>query len=185
MIITPLDLMRESYFRALRKAPDRAAPGPYRASRLQKRILEEGLRAHWRSAIRRACGFKDPDFFTTKNILGDFYDVTQDIDRLNARCSGAQEENRAARQRLNSPRAALSRALRRLMSRGLVEPVGEAPGVLYGHKWRLSTIGVKAARRLYPEVTPPAKAQIKRELKQIDAKRKALALGEHRIALQS
>jgi hypothetical protein len=185
MIITPLDLMRESYFRALRKAPDRAAPGPYRASRLQKRILEEGLRAHWRSPIRRACGFRDPDFSTTKNILGDFYDVTQDIDRLNARCSGAQEENRAARQRLNSPRAALSRALRRLISRGLVEPVGEAPGVLYGHKWRLSTIGVKAARRLCPEVTPPAKAQIKRELKQIDAKRKALALGEHRIALQS
>ena len=52
-------------------------------------------------------------------------------------------------------------------------------------QWRLSTIGVKAARRLCPEVTPPTKAQIKRELKQIDAKRKALALGEHRIALQS
>jgi hypothetical protein len=65
------------------------------------------------------------------------------------------------------------------MSRGLVEPVGD-PGILHGRKWRLSTIGVKAARRLYPEVTPPAKAQIKRELKQTDAKRKSARSGEHR-----
>ena len=85
----------------------------------------------------------------------------------------SQEANREARARLAAPRVALSRALRQLIERGLVERVGEARG-RRDHRWRLSAAGVKTARWLCPELTRPTKAEINRELKLIAQKRKKL-----------
>jgi DNA-binding MarR family transcriptional regulator len=168
-----LDLMPESYFTAAQNARDKA-PHRYRFSRLQRRILEEGLAAHWRAQLKRASGLAVPEFFTTHNILLTYYGVAkEDLNRLYARCVEAQEDNREARERLAAPRAALSRALRQFVERGLVQRLGEARGPR-DHRWHLSAAGIKTARWLCPELTPPTKAEINRELKLIAEKLKRL-----------
>ena len=51
-------------------------------SKLQKRILEEGLKAHWREPIHRAWGSKTPGRFGISQILEEFFGANkEDIKR--------------------------------------------------------------------------------------------------------
>jgi hypothetical protein len=48
-------------------------PTVSKLSKLQKRILEEGLKAHWREPIHRAWGNKTPGRFGISKILEEFF----------------------------------------------------------------------------------------------------------------
>src|SRR5258708_38730964 len=75
-------------------------------SKLQKRILEEGLEANWREPIHRAWGAREPGSFNLRKILMDFYGANkEDIKR-----SYGSTRRGDQRERLAKPRAAISRA---------------------------------------------------------------------------
>jgi hypothetical protein len=123
-----------------------------RFSKLQKRILLEGLRAFLRAPIRRARGHEYPDCFWIDDILEDHFKLSRELLRCRyPRRVRALADNRAARNKLASPRAALSRALRHLISRALV---ARAKDRQWRRWWRLTSQGVELARALFPEEKP-------------------------------
>jgi hypothetical protein len=142
-------------------------------SKLQKRILEEGLKAHRDERIHRAWGNQRPARFGISQILEEFFGVNEeDIDRPYGRWRWARAQNRLARKRLAAPRAAISRAMSRLSKRGLLERI--SPTCRGG--WRLSAPGVEAALRVYPNLQEPARVQTIRRIKEIFDQRKKPSL---------
>ena len=140
MVITPLDRM-----------PGRGCK--WKLSTLQKRILEEGLRAYWRASIHRAwAGTREPGSFLITKMLREFYGI-ESVSQFD----GARR--RELRHKLAAPWAAASRALSSLLRRGFLERTGR-------HRWRLSAQGLKAARQLCPSLQKPTKAQMIREIKE-------------------
>jgi DNA-binding MarR family transcriptional regulator len=121
-------------------------------SKLQKRILEEGLKAHWRAPIQRAWGHGTPGRFGIREILEEFFGANEeDIKR-----SYSWPRRGDQRERLAKPRAAISRAMSRLIKRGLLErikPTGRG-------SWRLTTEGVEAAALLCSSLLKPTRPEM-------------------------
>ena len=141
MVITPLDRM-----------PGRGCN--WKLFTLQKRILEEGLRAYWRAPIHRAwAGTMEPGSFGIGKMLREFYGI-ENVSRFDRRA-----RRRELRHKLAAPRAAASRALSSLLRRGFLERTGR-------HCWRLSAKGLKPARQLCPTLQKPTRAQMIREIKE-------------------
>jgi hypothetical protein len=111
-------------------------------SALQRTLLRRGLVAYNCRALDIACGDAGPGSFKLGNLITKFED----------------RRERAAR------RAAAGLSLARLCSRGLLEHYSR------GH-WRLTRSGVALARRLYPDLRPPTKRQLSRDI----ALRKAIS----------
>jgi hypothetical protein len=129
-------------------------------SKLQKRVLEEELRAHWDEPIHRAWHRSDPGSFDIRLILVDFFQTDEkDVSRSYwFRKRGDQ------RKKLAKPRAAISRAISRLTKRGFLErlkPTGRG-------EWRLTEQG----SRVVPLVCSPLKKPTKAEM--LDQIKKAL-----------
>jgi DNA-binding MarR family transcriptional regulator len=121
-------------------------------SKLQKRILEEGLKAHWRAPIQRAWGHGTPGRFGIREILEEFFGANEeDIKRFYSWPRRGDQ-----RERLAKPRAAISRAMSRLIKRGLLErikPTGRG-------SWRLTTEGVEAAALLCSSLLKPTRPEM-------------------------
>ena len=130
-------------------------------SKLQKRILEEGLKAHWCEPIYRAWGGRGPRSFNISQTLLEFFDADKrDIDRAyNWPRRGDQRE------RLAKPRAAISRAMTRLTKRGFLERIERG-------SWRLSAQGIEAALKVCPSLQGPTRAEMIQKIKQAFLARK-------------
>src|SRR5258708_39507664 len=106
-------------------------------SKLQKRILEEGLKSHWRAPIHRAWGSETPGRFVISEILEEFFGANkEDIKR-----SYSWPRRGDQRERLAKPRAGISPAMSRVMKRGFLErikPTGRS-------SWRLRAQWAAAA----------------------------------------
>ena len=94
-----------------------------RLSRLQKALLKKGLEAHCMRALDHLYGIEPEGSFGIKGMLKEVED----------------RRERASR------RAAAGRSLERLIERGFLESCGRG-------SWRLTPSGVKAARKLYPDI---------------------------------
>jgi hypothetical protein len=92
-------------------------------SRLQKALLKKGLEAHCVRALDQVYGIEPEGSFGIKGMLKEVED----------------QQERASR------RAGASRSLERLIERGLLACCGRG-------SWRLTPSGVKAARKLYPDI---------------------------------
>jgi hypothetical protein len=138
--------------------------GISKLSKLQKRILEEGLKAHWREPIHRAWGNKTPGRFGISQILEEFFGANkEDIKR-----SYSWPQRGDQRERLAKPRAAISRAMSRLIKRGFLErikPTGRG-------SWRLSPAGVDAAVLVCSALQKPTRTEMIREVKEAFLTRK-------------
>ena len=138
-------------------------------SKLQKRILAEGLKAFWNAPVRRAKGRRDEDSFGIAEILRDFFKVDNDvINRRYRRQQSALPANQQARRRLASPRAALSRAMSRLTKRGFLErikPTGRGTR-------RLTAKGIEAATLLCPTLLKPTRTEMLPKIKRAYLERK-------------
>ncbi len=134
-------------------------------SKLQKRILEEGLKAHWCEPIHRAWGNKTPGRFGISRILEEFFGANkEDIKR-----SYSWPRRGDQRERLAKPRASISRAMSRLIKRGLLErikPTGRG-------SWRLTTEGVEAAALLCSSLLKPTRPEMLPKIKKAYLDRKA------------
>jgi hypothetical protein len=133
-------------------------------SKLQKRILEEGLKAHWQEPIHRVWGHGTPGRFGISKILEEFFGANkEDIKR-----SYSWPRRGDQRERLAKPRSAISRAMSRLTKRGFLErfePTGRGG-------WRLSAEGVKAASKVCPLVQRPARTELIQKIKEAFLTRK-------------
>jgi DNA-binding MarR family transcriptional regulator len=133
-------------------------------SKLQKRILEEGLEANWREPIHRAWGRDEPGSFDLRKILMDFYGANKgDIKR-----SYGSTRRGDQRQRLAKPRAAISRAMSRLTKRGFLErikPNGRG-------SWRLTAKGIEAATLVCPTLQKPTRTEMLPKIRQAYLERK-------------
>jgi hypothetical protein len=134
-------------------------------SKLQKRILEEGLKSHWRAPIHRAWGSETPGRFVISKILEEFFGANkEDIKR-----SYSWPRRGDQRERLAKPRAAMSRAMSRLTKRGFLErikPTGRG-------SWRLSAEGIGAAALVCSAIQKPTRTEMLPNIKQAYLERKA------------
>ncbi len=134
-------------------------------SKLQKRILEEGLKAHWSEPIHRAWGSKTPGRFGISQILEEFFGANkEDIKR-----SYSWPRRGDQRERLAKPRAAISRAMSRLTKRGFLErfePTGRGG-------WRLTAKGREAATLVCSTLQKPTKPEMLPKIKQAYLEHKA------------
>jgi len=134
-------------------------------SKLQKRILEEGLKSHWRAPIHRAWGSETPGRFVISKILEEFFGANkEDIKR-----SYSWPRRGDQRERLAKPRAAMSRAMSRLTKRGFLErikPAGRG-------SWRLSAEGIEAAALVCSSLQKPTRTEMLPNIKQAYLERKA------------
>src|SRR5260370_20649096 len=147
MVITPLDRM-----------PDRCCN--WKLSALQKRVLEEGLRAYWRVPIHRAwAGTIEPGSFVIGRMLREFYGI-ENVSRFDRRA-----RRRELRHKLAAPRAAASRALSSLLRRGFLERAGR-------HSWRLSAEGIQAAALVCSTLQKPTRTEMLPKIKQAYLERK-------------
>ena len=132
----------------------------WKISTLQKRILEEGLRAYWRAPIHRAwAGNIEPGSFFISRMLREFYGI-ENVSRFDGRT-----RRRELRHKLAAPRVAASRALSSLLRRGFLERTGR-------HRWRLNAQGLKAAQQLCPALQKPTRTQMSREIEEAFLMRK-------------
>jgi hypothetical protein len=142
-----------------------ARPGVSKLSKLQKRILEEGLKAHWDKPISRAWGYGAPGRFGISKILEEFFGANkEDIKR-----SYSWPRRGDQRERLAKPRAAISRAMSRLAKRGFLErikPTGRG-------SWRLSAEGIEAAALLCSSLHKPTRTEMLPKIKKAYLERKA------------
>src|SRR5258708_17805529 len=134
-------------------------------SRLQKRMLEEGLKSHWRAPFHRAWGSETPGRFVISKILEEFFGANkEDIKR-----SYSWPRRGDQRERLAKPRAAMSRAMSRLTKRGFLErikPAGRG-------SWRLSAEGIEAAALVCSSLQKPTRTEMLPNIKQAYLERKA------------
>src|SRR4029077_15542343 len=132
-------------------------------SKLQKRILEEGLKAHWDKPISRAWGYGVPGRFGISKILEEFFGANkEDIKR-----SYSWPRRGDQRERLAKPRAAISRAMSRLTKRGFLERIRTGRG-----SWRLTTEGVEAAALLCSSLLKPTRPEMLPKIKRAYLERK-------------
>ena len=133
-------------------------------SKLQKRILEEGLKAHWQEPIHRAWGHGTPGRFGISEILEEFFGANkEDIKR-----SYSWPRRGDQRQRLAKPRAAISRAMSRLTKRDFLErikPTGRG-------SWRLTTEGVEAAALFCSSLLKPTRTEMLPKIRRAYLERK-------------
>ena len=130
-------------------------------SKLQKRILEEGLKSHWCAPIHRAWGSKTPGRFGISKILEEFFEANkEDIKR-----SYSWSRRGDQRKRLAKPRAAISRSMTRLIKRGFLERIERG-------SWRLSAQGVEAALKVCPSLEGPTRAELIQKIKEAFLTRK-------------
>ncbi len=132
-------------------------------SRLQKRILEEGLKSHWRAPIHRAWGSKTPGRFGISKILEEFFGA----DKEDIRRSYSWPRRGDQRKRLAKPRAAISRAMSRLIKRGFLERINGRGS------WRLSAEGIGAAALVCSAIQKPTRTEMLPNIKQAYLERKA------------
>src|SRR5258708_9553464 len=121
-------------------------------SKLQKRILEEGLKSHWRAPIHRAWGSETPGRFVISKILEEFFGANKE----GIKGSYSWPRRGDQRERLAKPRAAISRAMSRLTKRGFLErfePTGRGG-------WRLTAKGRESATLVCPTLQKPTRAQM-------------------------
>jgi hypothetical protein len=113
-------------------------------SKLEKRILVEGLRAWlWQAPVHRAWGVTlKPGSFDAQPILMEFYSLSK------------EETKTVGLPKLLAARAAISRSSKSLIRRGLLER-GNSRGW-----WRLSRLGKKLVSGLCPEVAGPTPADL-------------------------
>jgi DNA-binding MarR family transcriptional regulator len=141
-------------------------------SKLQKRILEEGLISHWRKPIHRAWASREPGSFDIRQILEEFFAANkEDVKR-----SYWLTQRGDQRERLAKPRAAISRAMFRLTKRGFLErikPTGRG-------RWRLSPAGVEAAALVCTTLQKPTRTETVRQIKHAFLQRKR-ALGSAKL----
>jgi DNA-binding MarR family transcriptional regulator len=118
-----------------------------RFSKLQKRILLEGLRAFWQAPLRRAEGYRvyEGGWFGLRNIFLDHFGVEPGALRR------ASRGERQARKELANPRASSSRALRQLIALALVQRATDKDGQERRRYWQLTPQGAELARALFPE----------------------------------
>jgi hypothetical protein len=116
-------------------------------------LIEEGLKSYQRLPIHHAREGSTPGVIYRDRILADFY-------------GDAEKEQGGA----HSGRAALSRAIKRLAARGLLEPIGRNKLRRF---WRLTGAGARLARALYPECSGPSRAEMLKQIKQAYLDRKA------------
>src|SRR5258708_34936793 len=140
-------------------------PNVSKLSKLQKHILKEGLKAHWDKPISRAWGHGVPGCFGISRILEEFFGANkEDIKR-----SYSWPRRGDQRERLAKPRASISRAMSRLIKRGLLErikPTGRG-------SWRLTTEGVEAAALLCSSLLKPTRPEMLPKIKKAYLDRKA------------
>jgi len=134
-------------------------------SKLQKRILEEALRAFWWHApIHRAwAGTLEPGSFDSAPILINFYSLTKAEIR---RPSRWRKEVRKPGGKLPRARVAICRAIRSLIGRGLLEQTH------HRGLWRLTVLGKKVAPGLCPDITRPAMRELVPKIKEAYVTRK-------------
>jgi DNA-binding MarR family transcriptional regulator len=133
-------------------------------SKLQKRILEEGLTSHWREPIHRAWASREPGSFDIRQILEDFCGA----DKQDVKRSYWLTRRGDQRERLAKPRAAISRAMSRLTKRGFLErikPTGRG-------SWRLSPAGIEAAALVCTTLLKPTRTEILPKIRQAYLERK-------------
>jgi DNA-binding MarR family transcriptional regulator len=133
-------------------------------SKLQKRILEVGLRAHWDEPIHRAWHWSEPGAFDIRLILVDFFQADEkDVSRSYwLRKRGDQ------RKKLAKSRATISRAISRLTKRGFLErikPTGRG-------EWRLTEQGSRVAPRVCPNLNKPTRTEMLDQIKKTFLSRK-------------
>jgi DNA-binding MarR family transcriptional regulator len=134
-------------------------------SKLQKRILEEGLISHWREPIHRAWAAREPGSFDIREILMDLYGSNKaDISK-----SYWLRERGDQRERLAKPRAAISRAISRLTKRGFLERIKPTGRGL----WRLSPEGIDAAALVCSALHKPTRTEMLPKIKKAYLERKA------------
>jgi restriction endonuclease Mrr len=107
---------------------------------VQKKLLEKGLRAHYRTPLGLAGRSANPGCFGLKESRAFDMGTGQRLPILDHR-------KRANR------RAAAGHAVTRLCKRGLVECCSRGT-------WRLTPSGVKVAKKLYPEILPLSKREV-------------------------
>jgi hypothetical protein len=133
-------------------------------SKLQKRILKEGLKAHWDKPISRAWGHGVPGRFGISQILEEFFGANkEDIKR-----SYSWPRRGDQRKRLAKPRAAISRAMSRLTKRGFLErikPTGRG-------SWRLTAKGIEATTLVCSTRQRPTRTEMLPKIKQAYMERK-------------
>jgi DNA-binding MarR family transcriptional regulator len=142
-------------------------------SKLQKRILEEGLISHWREPVHRAWAASEPGSFDIRQILEDFFGA----DKQDVKRSYWLTRRGDHRERLAKPRAAISRAISRLTKRGFLErikPTGRG-------RWRLSPAGQEGAALVCPSLLKPTRTEMLPKIKQAFLQRKR-ALGSARLS---
>jgi hypothetical protein len=133
-------------------------PSVSKLSKLQKRILEEGLKAHWHRPIHRALGSKAPGVFGISKILHEFFGLSKEDTKRRRGSHSPVDRQRPAR----AARAAISRAMSRLARRGFlerIEPTGRG-------SWRLSTPRGRSCRTRLPLLQKPTRTGILQKLKE-------------------
>jgi hypothetical protein len=133
-------------------------------SKLQKRILEEGLISHWREPVHRAWAASEPGSFDIRQILEDFFGA----DKQDVKRSYWLTRRGDHRERLAKPRAAISRAISRLTKRGFLErikPTGRG-------RWRLSPAGQEGAALVCPSLLKPTRTEMLPRIEQAYLDRK-------------
>jgi hypothetical protein len=110
----------------------------------QKKLLGDGLRAHYRTPMDIGNGVADPGCFGVKE--GRKIDIeTGHI--LPISDPKAREVRRTSK----------ARAVQRLITRGLLESCSRG-------KWRLTRAGVKVAKVLWPGLKPPTKRELQSQI---------------------
>jgi hypothetical protein len=143
---------------------DSAMANVAKLSKLQKRILEEGLKAHWREPIHRAWASREPGSFDIREILEEFFGV----DKEDVKRSYWLTQRGDQRERLAKPRAAISRAMSRLTRRGFlgrIKPTGRG-------RWRLTAKGIEAATLVCSTLQKPTRTEMLPKIKQAYLERK-------------
>jgi hypothetical protein len=125
-------------------------------SKLEKKILEEGLRSHlWRALVQRAwAGTLKPGSFNSRAILLSFYSLSD-------------SELKTKGPKLLAARVAICRAIKSLIARGLLEP-GNTRGW-----WLLTSAGKKLVPKLCPELVGPAPSELAPKITEAYAVRSA------------
>jgi restriction endonuclease Mrr len=110
----------------------------------QKKLLGDGLRAHYRMPMDLAGHMADPGCFGVKEGRKIDIETGRVLPILDRK---AREVRRTSK----------ARAITRLVKRGLLESPSRG-------KWRLTRRGLVVARKLWPEILPPTEQEVARDI---------------------
>jgi len=130
-------------------------------SRLQKSIIAEALQTWYRAPIIRAWGARQErvGIFRQEAILQGFYHLEK-VRRLKRWERRSQSSARERDPKRAAATAALSRAIRSLKRRGLLEKTGPK-------SWRLTKLGQTLAPGICAGIVKPSKRELTPKLKEI------------------